>query len=236
MSNAKLIVALDVPTFQDAERWVDLLRGEISIFKVGTILFTKEGPRVVEMVQRKKGEVFLDLKFHDIPNTVASASRVATDLGVFMMNLHIVSGGSVLKETVLAVTKEAAMKKIRKPLLLGVTLLTHLDGTALHELGWEVESVEEKVLHLAQIAKRHGLDGVVCSPQEIRPLREAFGKDFLIVTPGIRLADSERDDQKRVGTSKEAVRQGADYLVVGRPILESKDPLKTVRSILKEIE
>ena len=188
------------------------------------------------MIHQKKGEVFLDLKFHDIPNTVASACRVATRLGVFMLNLHIVGGEKVLEAALSAVLEETSQKKLRKPFLLGVTLLTHLDEGDLSRFGWDLkEGTEETVVHLANFAKEAGLDGVVCSPQEIRPVREACGKDFLIVSPGIRPEGSLLHDQKRVSQPKEAIEAGADYLVVGRPILESQNPLKTVISMLEEI-
>jgi len=237
MSNSKLIVALDVPNLKEGETWVDLLRSRINIFKVGSTLFTATGPNVVEMIHKKGGEVFLDLKFHDIPNTVAEACRIATRLGVLMLNLHIVGGEKVLRETIFAVTEEASQKKLRKPLLLGVTLLTHLDKLTLSDLGWDLPGeVVEEVTHLAKIGKSAGLDGVVCSPQEIRSVREACGREFIIVTPGIRPVGSLLHDQKRVSSPKEAVLAGADYLVVGRPILESKDPLQMVASILEEIQ
>ena len=237
MSDSKLIVALDVPNLKEAETWVDLLKSQVKIFKVGSTLFTAVGPSVVAMIHKKKREVFLDLKFHDIPNTVAEACRVATRLGVFMCNLHIVGGEKVLRETIFAVTEEASQKKLRKPLLLGVTLLTHLDQATLSKLGWDLPGeVEEEVIHLAKIGKSEGLDGVVCSPQEIRSVREACGKEFVIVTPGIRPVGSLLHDQKRVSLPKEAVLAGADYLVMGRPILESKDPLQMVASILEEIQ
>ena len=236
MRDSILIVALDVLNFKEAEKWVDTLRPKVKLFKVGSTLFTAEGPKVIEMIHQKKGEVFLDLKFHDIPNTVASACRVATRLGVFMLNLHIVGGEKVLEAALSAVLEETSQKKLRKPFLLGVTLLTHLDKGDLSRFGWDLkEGTEETVVHLANFAKEAGLDGVVCSPQEIRPVREACGKDFLIVSPGIRPEGSLLHDQKRVSRPKEAIEAGADYLVVGRPILESQNPLKTVISMLGEI-
>ena len=236
MPDSKLIVAIDVADFNEATEWVARLSPRVHLFKVGSVLFTKEGPRVIEMIRKKKGEVFLDLKFHDIPNTVSEACRVATRLGVWMTNLHIVGGEKVLEETVSAVKEEAALKKLRKPLLLGVTLLTHLDRSSLGYLGWDLPGeIEGEVVHLAKIAKSAGLDGAICSPQEIRPVREACGEEFVIVTPGIRPVGSLLHDQKRVSSPKEAVQAGADYIVVGRPVLESKDPLKMVESILEEI-
>ena len=236
MSESKLIVALDVADCKEAEEWIDRLSPRVDTFKVGSILFTKEGPRVLEMIHRKKKEVFLDLKFHDIPNTVAEACRVATGLGVFMLNLHIVGGEKMIRETVSAVSEESSKRKLRKPLLLGVTLLTHLDKEALRDLGWALSGgLEAEVVHLAKMAQSSGLDGVVCSPQEIQPVRKACGKEFVIVTPGIRPVGSMLHDQKRVSSPKEAVQAGADYIVIGRPILESQNPLQMVDAILEEI-
>ena len=237
MPDSKLIVALDVADFKEAEEWVRRLSPRVNLFKVGSILFTKEGPRVIEMIRRKKGEVFLDLKFHDIPNTVSEACRVATRLGVWMTNLHIMGGEKVLAETVSAVKEEAALKKLRKPIVLGVTLLTHLDKQSLGSLGWEFPGeMDREVIRLAKLARSHGLDGVVCSPQEVRMVREACGKEFVIVTPGIRPAGARLHDQKRVSSPKEAIRAGADYIVVGRPILENEHPLEMVGAILEEIQ
>ena len=236
MPDSKLIVALDVADLGEAENWVDRLLPHVRTFKVGSILFTKEGPRVIDMIHRKKGDVFLDLKFHDIPNTVAEACRVATRLGVWMLNLHSMGGTAVLRESVSAVNEESSKKRLRKPILIGVTLLTHLDKAALGELGWTLSGeVQEEVAHLAKLTKSVGLDGVVCSPQEIQPVRAACGEKFVIVTPGIRPVGSLLHDQKRVSSPREAVQAGADYIVVGRPILESKNPAGTVRSILEEI-
>ena len=237
MSHSKLIVALDVQTLQDAKTWVEKLSPKVTLFKVGSILFTAAGPQVIDMIHEKKGEVFLDLKFHDIPNTVAGACRAATRLGVFMLNLHIVGGERVLRESVAAVTAEVSQRKLRKPFLLGVTLLTHLDREALHGLGWDLPgAMEEEVVHLARIASDSGLDGVVCAPPEIRPIRQALRKEFLIVTPGIRPLGTPLHDQTRVSEPKEAMKAGADYLVVGRPILESQNPLEMVDLILQELQ
>jgi len=234
---SKLIVALDVPTFEDAKKWVSLLSPQVKCFKVGSVLFTAEGPKVVEMIQKHKGNVFLDLKFHDIPNTVAAACRMATRMGVLMMNLHVVGGKDVLQKAVEAVQEESDKAKNKKPLLLGVTLLTHLNALALQEVGWEIAgSMEEKVVFLAERAKENGLDGVVCSPQEIAPVKTSCGEAFVVVSPGIRPVGSLLHDQTRISSPQEAVKAGADYLVVGRPILESKAPLQMVEEIFKEIE
>lgn len=236
MSDSKLIVALDVSDFKEAEEWVNRLSPRVATFKVGSILFTKEGPRVVEMIHRKKREVFLDLKFHDIPNTVSEACRTATRFGVLMLNLHVSGGEKMLRESVSAVSEESSKRKLRKPLLLGVTLLTHLDKEALSHLGWDFPGeLEAGVVHLAKIAQSSGLEGVVCSPQEIQPVRQACGSRFVIVAPGIRPVGSLLHDQKRVSSPKEAVAAGADYIVVGRPILESPNPLQMVDAILEEI-
>jgi orotidine-5'-phosphate decarboxylase len=219
--NRKLIVALDLPTLEEARRLVKLLKEEVSLYKVGSVLFTKAGPEAVAMIRDEGGEVFLDLKFHDIPNTVASACEAASKIdGVFMLNVHA-SGGKAMLEAA-----SAAVKKTKsKPILLGVTVLTS-------EASAEASS---EVLRLAMLCKESGLGGVVCSAQEAAAVRKACGKDFVIVTPGIRPTGSAAHDQIRITTPTEAVQNGADYIVVGRPILEASDPLKVVRSILKEI-
>ncbi|MBI4436705.1 MAG: orotidine-5'-phosphate decarboxylase [Candidatus Omnitrophica bacterium] len=237
MSPSKLIVALDVLTFQEAEEWVERLSPKVDLFKVGSTLFTAAGTPVIEMIRQKNKEVFLDLKFHDIPNTVVGACRAAVRLGVFMLTLHIMGGERVLRESVAAVTEEASQRKLRKSLLLGVTLLTHLGRETLGHLGWDLTgNMEEEVVHLARIASENGLDGVVCSPPEVHSVRQALRQDFLIVVPGIRPLGSPLHDQVRVSQPKEAIEAGADYLVVGRPILESQNPLEMVDLILKEIQ
>lgn len=231
----RLIVALDVDTKESALSWVDRLFPKVRLFKIGSILFTRCGPAIVEAVRAKGAEVFLDLKFHDIPNTVAACCRAAADLDVLMFNLHIQAGEKVIRESVAALREESARKKKRKPLLLGISILTHLEKRDLQTLGWEVPAtLEEAVGRLAFLGQAWGLDGVVCSPQEISAIRTRCGANFCIVTPGVRPVGATLHDQKRTLTPKEALARGADFIVVGRPILESQDPSAAVSEILRE--
>lgn len=231
-----LIVALDVQTREEALDWVDRLYPRAGLFKIGSVLFTRLGPSIVEAIRSKGAEVFLDLKFHDIPNTLAACCRCAVDLDVFMVNLHIQSGEKAVLEAAGALQEESARKKKRKPLLLGVTILTHLGQEDLMTFGWNVAgTLEEEVSRLASLGQRWGLDGVICSPQEIAAIRTRCGQNFCIVTPGIRPIGTLLHDQKRVLTPQEAMARGANFIVVGRPILESPDPLSLVQEILSEV-
>jgi orotidine-5'-phosphate decarboxylase len=231
----KLILALDVENQREAERVTDLLRGKVGAFKVGSELFTANGPAVVEMIQEKGEKVFLDLKFHDIPNTVAKATEQVCKLGVFMLNLHASGGSEMMRAAHAAVQNAAAQTKRARPILLAVTVLTSLNESILaQELSIE-RPLSEQVAHLARMAQDAGLDGVVASPQEIREIRAACGKDFLIVTPGVRPVWAAAGDQKRIMTPKEAIQAGADYIVVGRPILAAPDPAAAAERILSEM-
>ena len=212
---SKLIVALDVESYQDAAAMVQVLRDVVDVFKVGSQLFTRVGPRIIKFLHEQGKECFLDLKFHDIPHTVARAVESAAALRVCMLTLHACGGAEML---------EAAAAIPNHPLLLGVTVLTSVGG-----------DVEAEVLRLAKLAKASGLNGVIASPHEIRLLRESLGKDFLIVTPGIRPASGEAADQKRVMTPAEAVAAGASYIVVGRPIAAADDPAQAAARILEEM-
>ena len=231
-----LMVALDVQTREEALAWVDRHYPKVGLFKIGSVLFTRVGPSVVEAIRSKGAEIFLDLKFHDIPNTVSACCRAAADLDVLMVNLHLQAGEKVVREAVRVLQEESMRRKKRKPLLLGVTILTHLGKEDLTVFGWNVTAaLEEEVGRLASLGQQWGLDGVVCSPQEITAIRARCGSDFCIVTPGIRPVGTLLHDQKRVLTPQEAVARGANYIVVGRPILESQDPLALVQEILSEI-
>jgi len=224
----RLIVALDVDQIEKAEKLVDILIPYVRLFKVGSFLFTAEGPKVLDMVARKGGKVFLDLKYCDIPNVVSKSVRMAQRHGVFSLTLSILGGRTMLEEAALVHPR---------PLLWGVTILTSLDALDMKELGISRE-IGEEVIALAKMAESAGLEGVVASPLEIEPIRKATRKDFTIVTPGIRPIAREqslRDDQKRVMTPGEALRKGADYIVIGRPIIESPDPVAAVKSILQEM-
>jgi len=229
----RLIVALDVEGLAQAEALLDRLQGVVGAWKIGSQLFTASGPTAVELVQKRGGAVFLDLKFHDIPNTVAGAVREATRMGVFMLNVHASGGTPMLKAAAEAARQAAREFGVKKPLCLAVTVLTSLDRALLQrELNVPL-SVEGQVLHLAGLAKAAGLDGSVCSPQEIRAIRNAFGREWVIVTPGVRPTGSDAGDQARVSTPEQAISAGADYLVVGRPITSAPDPKAAATAILE---
>ncbi len=231
----RLIFALDAPGFDEACAWIDLLTGSVGMFKVGKELFTAAGPKIVESIKERGGRVFLDLKFHDIPNTVARAAEAAVNLNVDMFNVHVAGGSRMIRETVEAAGARAEKLGIAKPVVLAVTVLTSLNNDDLREIGFE-RTTNEMVLHLAKLARQAGASGVVASPQDIVALRRELGEDFVIVTPGIRsLADPVKDDQKRTLSAFEAISAGADYIVVGRPIRQAKDPLAACREIGQEI-
>ncbi len=230
----KIIFALDVDHFADAQKWVNLLKDQIGLFKVGKQLFTHAGPKVVDMIRQKGQKVFLDLKYHDIPNTVARAGEEATKLNVSMFNLHALGGIEMMKKTVEASRAAAKSLGVPKPTILAVTILTSMDENGLREVGIQ-DSVLEEVGRLASLAAKAGIDGVIASPQEIEMIRERCGERFLIVTPGIRAPSDKKDDQKRTLTPKEAISAGANYLVIGRPIKEAKDPLEAVQKIIEDI-
>ena len=218
-----ILVALDVPTRERALALARDLEGEVGGFKIGLELFCACGPSIVEEIGPRR--VFLDLKFHDIPNTVASASRVAARLGVKIFNVHCLGGLEMMRAAADAARETDASVKI-----IGVTILTSHDGDSLKQIGLG-ETPREAVPRLAELAQRAGLDGVVCSAREILPVRARCGDDFLLVTPGIRPANSERGDQKRVLTPREALEAGADYLVVGRPITGASDAVAAARGL-----
>ena len=230
MDNKRIIVPLDTPRLEDALALAARLDPKLCRVKIGKELFVAAGPEAVERVHERGFEVFLDLKFHDIPNTVAGACRSAAKLGVWMMNVHA-SGG----EAMLRAAREAVSSVARPPLLIAVTVLTSLTSDDLERVGY-TGSVMENVERLARIARACGLDGVVCSAQEATMVRKATGEEFTLVTPGIRLASDTRDDQARVVTPREAVKLGAHYLVIGRPITGSPDPAATLQSIRDSLD
>ena len=233
-TKSRIITALDVDELEKAKSLVRLLRDEVAAFKIGKQLFTRCGPDAVKMVHDEGGRVFLDLKFHDIPTTVAKASLEVMRLGVFMFNLHASGGLDMMKKAVSEIQERAAKTGQGKPILLAVTVLTSQGPEDLKRLGIS-RSMEEMVVSLAALAKEAGVDGVVASPKEIKAIREACGNDFVIVTPGIRPASSSKDVQKRIMTPLEAITAGADYIVVGRPITQAEDPLAAARSINNEL-
>ncbi len=232
----RLILALDVASAADAHRFVAALRGQVGMFKVGSQLFTAAGPEIVRQIVDLGERVFLDLKFHDIPNTVAQAGIAALRLGVSIFNVHASGGSEMMRRTGEATAEVAEKEGLTRPSIIAVTALTSVDTKTLLEIG-SVDQPEAMVRRLALLAERAGLDGVVASPREIKLVREAVvSEHFLIVTPGIRPAGAEAGDQKRVTTPAEAVRAGADYIVVGRPILEADDPERAAQQVLDEIQ
>jgi orotidine-5'-phosphate decarboxylase len=230
----RLFVALDVDRLEDGEALLDRLAGAVGGCKIGSQLFTAAGPVAVERALKRGYRVFLDLKYHDIPNTVAGAVGAATRLGVFMLNVHAAGGAAMMRAAADAATKAAKEFALPRPIVLGVTVLTSLDRRALETEVGVSGTVEAHVLRLAERARAAGLDGCVASAREITPLRLGLGPRWVIVTPGIRPAE-RADDQARTATPAAAVRAGADYLVVGRPISAASDPRDAARAILEEI-
>lgn len=231
----RLILALDLDNLERVKKLVRLLSGEIGMFKVGKQLFLHAGPVVVKLIQEMGGEVFLDLKFHDIPTTVAKAAIEATRLGVKMLNVHASGSLEMMSRTVKEVNRVCRQEKLRRPTMLAVTVLTSLDKSDLSKVGVGGEVVDQ-VVRLALLSRKAGIDGVVASPHEVAQIRAACGRRFIIVSPGIRPRGKAKDDQSRVMTPGEAIRVGADYIVVGRPIVEAKDPLRGAREIISELE
>lgn len=231
----RLIVALDLDNLDQSEELVPLLAGEVGMFKIGKQLFTHAGPQAVRLIQDLGGEVFLDLKFHDIPNTVAKAAIEATRLGVKMFNVHASGSLEMMQTTVKEVRRVCRQEKLRKPLMLGVTVLTSLDKSDLRRLGVK-GAVADHVVRLALLTQEAGMDGVVASPHEVADIRSACGRRFVIVTPGIRPARGKQHDQRRVMTPQEAIRRGVDFIVVGRPIIEAADPVNAAREIVADMK
>ncbi len=227
MDNKRVIVALDFAHADAALAMAARLDPALCRVKVGKELFVAAGPSVVESLQARGFEVFLDLKFHDIPNTVAGACRAAARLGVWMLNVHASGGVAMMRAA-----REALAPFPRPPLLIGVTVLTSLSDADLGEIGF-AGSAAENVARLARLAAASGLDGVVCSAEEAALLRAALGAGFVTVTPGIRLPGDAKGDQSRVVTPEDAVRQGAHYLVIGRPVTQSADPAATLQAIAR---
>jgi orotidine-5'-phosphate decarboxylase len=234
-SAEKLIVALDVPARDAALSLVAALRPRVARFKIGMELFTACGPSLVREILERGGQVFLDLKFHDIPHTVARAGVAAARLGVGMFTVHLSGGPLMARRAADELEAHCQVHRIPRPRILGVTVLTSLEQADLEAIG-VLRPVEDQVLALAEMAQAAGLDGVVSSPREVPRIREACGRDFLIVTPGVRPAGSEPDDQARTLTPREALLAGADFLVVGRPIVRARDPLEAAEAILMDMD
>ncbi len=231
----RLILALDMDSEEKALEMVRFLSGWVTTFKVGSQLYTACGPDVVRRIREAGGRVFLDLKFHDIPSTVAKAGIEAARLGVFMFNVHVSGGGTMIQRCVETVSETCEREGLIRPFMIGVTLLTSICEETLRDDIGVARPIPDQVVHFARLAREEGLDGVVASARDVPRIREACGKDFLIVTPGIRPAGAALDDQSRVATPAHALEYGADYLVVGRPVTAAPDPGKEVRRILEEI-
>jgi len=231
----RLIVALDLGSPERAVALVEELRGQVGLFKVGKQLFIRGGPQIVRSLREKGVEVFLDLKFHDIPRTVAKASVEATRLGVMMFDLHASGSLLMMRKTVQEVNRTCRTEGLRRPLILGVTVLTSLSSEDLKLVGVR-RAVKSQVVRLACLAKEAGMDGVVSSPLEAARIRRACGAKFKIVTPGVRAGAAGWDDQKRVMTPEGAIRAGADFIVVGRTITEARDPKAAVRQVINKID
>ena len=223
-----IIVALDMESERALELAKKLNPQECKV-KVGSQLFTADGPIIIEKLNELGFDIFLDLKFHDIPNTVKKAVETVIKMGVWMLNVHSLGGKEMLRAAYQVVEKASI-----KPLLVGVTVLTSLNDRALREAGLGL-NIEDQVLLLAELCQAEGLNGVVCSPNELSILREHLNKDFLLVTPGIRSSELEKDDQKRISTASEAISKGADYIVIGREIIDEVDPSKKIRQILESV-
>ena len=231
----KIILALDVSDVKYAIEIIDRFKDYVEVFKVGLELFTAAGPALVQEIIRREKKVFLDLKFHDIPNTVMKAALNATRLGVYMFNLHASGGVEMMRKCKEAVVDLCLKENLQRPKLLGVTVLTGLSQEVLKgELGIQ-HSLRTHVKQLSKLSGEAGLDGVVASGHEVALLRNHFGKGFLIVTPGIRTSWSPPDDQKRTMTPRQAIREGADYIVLGRAVLSQSDPFKALELITAEI-
>src|SRR5574337_440895 len=227
---SRLIFALDVGSVPEALQFVELLTREVGMFKVGKQLFLHAGPQIVQMIRERGGEVFLDLKFHDTPRTVAKAAGEATRMGVRMFDVHASGSLEMMRRTVSEVNKVCRAQGLRRPKVLAVTVLTSLNREDLKRVGVS-SGIENQVVRLARLAKEANMDGVVASPHEIAPIRKECGRGFLIVTPGVRLRGGNWEDQKRVMTPEAAIRAGADYLVIGQPIREAEDPVLAAREI-----
>jgi orotidine-5'-phosphate decarboxylase len=227
----RLIVALDVGGYDEAARLVEMLAARVGLFKVGSVLFTREGPRICRLVKDAGAGLFLDMKFHDIPNTVYGAVRSACDLDADMLTVHL-TGGEAMLEAARKAKEEAGKKNLK---IVGVTVLTHLTFEDFHSLFLSDRSKNETVVALAKLAGQAGLDGVVASALEVPLIRRHMGPEFAVVTPGIRLPGAEKDDQVRVSTPKKAIQAGASHIVVGRPITADPDPLKACERILEDM-
>ena len=227
----RLILALDVDAQKEAEALVEKLSEFVGVFKVGPRLFTRCGPKIINLIKEKDSRVFYDAKFYDIPSVVKKAAQASAEMGVDMLTLHTLGGSEMMEAAVEGIRSQNSQVDV-----LGVTLLTSLNSRILkEELGIE-RNLTEEIIHLAGLARKAGLDGVITSAWELEELRRNFGSDFILVVPGIRPLRSGKNEQRRVSTPKEAIEKGADFLVVGRPILNSNDPVGIIKRILREMD
>ncbi len=234
-SKERLILALDADDIDDARRWIEELREDVGLFKIGLELYARYGTSIFEILQKDQIPFFFDCKFLDIPNTVAGASRALVGRGIKMFNLHATGGSEMMKAALKSVEVEAENKNVARPLIIAVTILTSLTRDVLEEeIGFK-QSVEASVGRLSLLTKRAGLDGVVCSAVEVQTIRKLCGQDFLIVTPGIRPTWAGDDDQRRIVTPSQAIKNGSDYIVVGRPITRAKNKADAARRIVEEM-
>lgn len=227
-----LITSLDVPSLKESLFIVEELGDLVDFYKVGLELFSREGPKVIEILKNREKKVFLDLKLHDIPNTVTGAVNAAIDMSVDFLTLHTLGGFEMMETAQKAVWN----KRLEKPVLLGVTILTSLDEAFMEDVLGIEKTLKEEILDLAAIAKSAGLGGVVASPEEVAFIKESCGEDFIVVTPGIRPRNAQKNDQKRSASPADAIANGSDYLVIGRPIIKSENIREAAESIIKEIE
>lgn len=228
MNNSKIIVALDFGSLSETEDFLKKVKGQNCRVKVGKELFTNEGPNVIKLIQQYGFEIFLDLKFHDIPNTVSKAIKASCNLGIWMVNVHA-SGG---KQMLLA-AREAVDSSSNKPILIAVTILTSYDNYSFQELGFK-NNLLDQIAYLATLSENSGMDGIVCSANDIPSIKPLVKEKFQFITPGVRLTNSN-DDQKRVTTPEDAIKQGSNYLVIGRPITSSEDPAALIEKINQKI-
>lgn len=234
MQDNRLIAALDFHTVEDAKKLVTTLGDSVNFYKVGMELFYAVGPDIVRWLKAQNKKVFLDLKLHDIPNTVAQGLCSLLELGADVMNIHASGGFTMMKTAADKLKLRAEELGVERPKLIAVTVLTSINGDDWHELGYQT-NVTNQVVRLARLSLKAGLDGVVASPREAKSIREACGEDFLIITPGIRPAGASVDDQSRIATPASALQHGANYLVVGRPIRAANDPKAAALSIIEEM-
>jgi orotidine-5'-phosphate decarboxylase len=228
MNDSKVIVALDFSSLNETETFLKKIKGQNCRVKVGKELFTNEGPKVIKLIQQFGFEIFLDLKFHDIPNTVSRAIKVSCNLGVWMVNVHALGG----KQMMLA-AREAVESSSHKPLLIAVTILTSFDNSSYQELGFKNE-LQKQIAYLTTMSEKSGMDGIVCSANDVPSIKPLVKEKFQFITPGIRVANSN-DDQKRVTTPENAISNGSNYLVIGRPVTLSDDPANTIEKINQRI-